>query len=529
MNNKIDINNIFFSFFIAIIATLKGYYFADIDHIEQLPIILRKINDSYLINDFFVNSTSGFGPRYYYSVSIAFLIRFISLPTLFFSLTLISNTFVAFITILVTKHFYENNTTISYIASILVMFVSTVGLGSDEIMYANALLPDRIAFPLIMLSFLLLIRKQIIASVIIAGIASLFHILIGLGYGGIFILAYLINSILDKNFKNNIKPILLSSFILLAFSLITFIPYFLTATIKIHETEFNSIYAYFRHPHHCKPGYFISFIDIIKIIILFGLAVISTTWDRYTYSLNFIIIVSIIISLLLILGYVFVEIEPTRFFVTLQTFRYLNILKWLSLILISGLIIRFFEKFYLFDRLFTSFYKLKPIYYILFISFSVFIAIKVAFKPKLEFATDFNSKYFNPKFTLSDYNNDETDIANFIKENTNKNALFLTPPNFGKLRFFAKRAIVIDFKAFPFSDIAMKEWKNRIDNCYGKTDKIGFRALSDLENNYKKINDKKIENLIKKYKFQYIVLFSKTKTNFSVIYQNSTYKLVIKL
>ena len=528
MNNKIDFNHIIFSSFIAIIATLKGYYFADIDHIEQLPIILRKINDNYLVNDFFVNSTSGFSPRYYYSISIAFLAKFISLPTLFFSLTLISNTFVAFITILVAKHFFENNTATSYISAILVMFVSTVALGSDEIMYANALLPDRIAFPLIMLSFLLLIRKQIIASVIIAGIASLFHILIGLGYGGIFILTYLISSILDKNFNHNIKPILLSGFILLAFSLFTFIPYFLTATNKIHETEFNSIYAHFRHPHHCEPDYFITLFDIVKSLFLFGIASISIIWAKNKYYLSFVIIISIIISILLVPGYFLSEKDPTRFWITLQTFRYLNILKWLSLILISGLIIRFFEKFYLFDKLFASFYKLKPIYYILFISFSVFIAIKVVYKPKLEFATDFNSKYFNPKFTLSDYNNDETDIANFIKENTNKNALFLTPPNFGKLRFFAERAIVVDFKAFPFSDIAMKEWKTRIDSCYGQTDKIGFQALSELENNYKKINDKKIEKLHQIFNFQYIILYNETKTIFPFIYQNNTYKLIYK-
>ena len=166
------------------------------------------------------------------------------------------------------------------------------------------------------------------------------------------------------------------------------------------------------------------------------------------------------------------------------------------------------------------------VYYLFFISFSLFIVAKVVYKVNFEFAQNFNSKYFNPKFTLSDYNDDETDIAKYISNNTDINAVFLTPPNFGKLRISAQRAIVVDFKAFPFSDIAMKEWKTRIDSCYGNTNFIGFEALSDLDNNYKSIDDKRIKELQQLYDFQYIVLYEETKTILPILYQNSSYKLI---
>ncbi|MBN1250558.1 MAG: hypothetical protein JXR51_05235 [Bacteroidales bacterium] len=524
---KINPNHIIFSIFIALIATLKSYYYADIDHIEQLPIILRKINSGYLTNDFFVNSTSGFGPRYYYTIFIAFFGRFLSLPIIFFSLTLISNIAVSLITISVSNVYFVDYKPIAYLAAILVMFVSTFSLGSDEIMSANALLPDRIAFPLIMLSFLFLIKNKIIEASFIAGIASIFHVLIGLGYGSIFILSYIIINFSEKiNIRNYIKPVFFSALILFIFSLLTIIPEFISAKQKISDVEFISIIANFRHPHHYIPSHFFSFLDIIKATFFFVLASLSIIWIENKYPLKHILIISISILILLISGYVFVEIYPSRLFITLQTFRYLNILKWLSLIFISGFLFKFFRRFNILNTISIIFYRFKIIFYILFISISFLISLKIVYKLKFDFNSDFNNKYFNPKFSLSDYFDDETKIFEFIIKNTDKNDIFLSPPNFGKLRIFAQRAVIVDFKAFPFSDLAMKEWKNRIDNCYGKTNKSGFEALTDLENNYKNINTEKIKKLEKKYNFKYIILFSETKTELPVLYKNKTFKLV---
>ena len=108
-NNDItNFDGIIFSIFCGIIATLWNYIYGFDNHIEQLPILKRAIDSSYLINDFFTNATSGFGPRYYFVNSVALLSNFFSVPAIFFVFTLISNTIVSIITYIFSRDFFNN-------------------------------------------------------------------------------------------------------------------------------------------------------------------------------------------------------------------------------------------------------------------------------------------------------------------------------------------------------------------------------------------------------------------------------------
>ncbi len=133
---------------------------------------------------------------------------------------------------------------------------------------------------------------------------------------------------------------------------------------------------------------------------------------------------------------------------------------------------------------------------------------------------------FRPRFTLSDYSGDDIEIAEYIKHNTPEGAIFLTPPLFGKLRIFGERAIVVDFKAFPFEEQAMREWKQRLVDCYGTTEKTGFSAAEAFEQRYKTITDSRIRYIKDTYNISYAILYNQTDTRFPVVYRNDTYKLV---
>jgi len=80
---------------------------------------------------------------------------------------------------------------------------------------------------------------------------------------------------------------------------------------------------------------------------------------------------------------------------------------------------------------------------------------------------------------------DGTELSKFAKENTPEDSTFLTPPNWGQFRVLARRAIVVDFKSFLFSDREMLEWYNRIISCYGEPTNAGFSMIPELESNYK--------------------------------------------
>lgn len=133
------------------------------------------------------------------------------------------------------------------------------------------------------------------------------------------------------------------------------------------------------------------------------------------------------------------------------------------------------------------------------------------YKPKIEFS------YSHPEMPY---------LAEYVKKNTEKDAVFLTPPDFGQLRFLGERAIVVDFKAFIFNE-KMKEWYQRIIDIYGKPSSFYYYFIvEDLNKNYKSIDDQKIYFLKKKYHFDYGILFKETKTDFPVVYSYGNYKIV---
>jgi len=129
-----------------------------------------------------------------------------------------------------------------------------------------------------------------------------------------------------------------------------------------------------------------------------------------------------------------------------------------------------------------------------------------------------------------DYNyetyKDRVDVEKYALLNTPAESVFLTPPNWGEFRILARRAIVVDFKAFPFSDKAMEEWYNRMLACYGNPRNHGFHMIDEMNEKYKDLNDETLKSLRKKYKFSYAVLYEQTPTKCETLYKNEKFKIV---
>jgi len=121
---------------------------------------------------------------------------------------------------------------------------------------------------------------------------------------------------------------------------------------------------------------------------------------------------------------------------------------------------------------------------------------------------------------------DGTKVAEFARENTPEQSIFLTPPNFGQFRLLANRAIVVDFKAFPFSDQGIKEWYERIISCYGVPISSGAQIIDELDRNYRAMDDNTLLLLKEKYGISYAVLYRSTPTDFKAIFENNTYKVI---
>jgi hypothetical protein len=90
-----------------------------------------------------------------------------------------------------------------------------------------------------------------------------------------------------------------------------------------------------------------------------------------------------------------------------------------------------------------------------------------------------------PALTLDALRSPEAEIARAARERLPHDAVVLTPPDFARFRLIAERAVVVDFKAFPFQARAMRSWRERLFGCYGESPRGGFEALAELSRNYR--------------------------------------------
>ncbi|NJR22758.1 MAG: hypothetical protein HC786_11630 [Richelia sp. CSU_2_1] len=62
---------------------------------------------------------------------------------------------------------------------------------------------------------------------------------------------------------------------------------------------------------------------------------------------------------------------------------------------------------------------------------------------------------------------DLSKLAVRFGRNSNRDALVLIPPSVTSFQYFSERAIVVNFKNFPFTEQGIKEWKNRMEAILG--------------------------------------------------------------
>jgi hypothetical protein len=132
-----------------------------------------------------------------------------------------------------------------------------------------------------------------------------------------------------------------------------------------------------------------------------------------------------------------------------------------------------------------------------------------------------------PNILYSDVQGELYQVSRFARENTKEDSLFLIPPNLGNFRLMAGRAVVVNWKSFPFQDEAAAAWKERLLRCYGPVNSTGHAARDEMTANFKKIDDKKLEELKKEFGFSFSLLFKETPTDFTVIYANRKYKIIV--
>ncbi|MCC6489547.1 MAG: hypothetical protein IT364_18765 [Candidatus Hydrogenedentes bacterium] len=136
------------------------------------------------------------------------------------------------------------------------------------------------------------------------------------------------------------------------------------------------------------------------------------------------------------------------------------------------------------------------------------------------------SAKYQPIIWLEDSQDEVYQIGRFVEANTRQEAVLLVPPDLARFRLTAERAVVVDFKAFPFNDEAMEEWYQRVVFCYGPFESAYHHQAGQVLNNYLTISDEHMAAIRERYGATHAVLFPATETRYPVLLEMAGYKVV---
>lgn len=335
--------------FISVTATLFSYQYLGFPQYEMLWIILRAMDPSYLVNDLFVNSSANFNEDYFFAHFIILLQKVIELPVLFFVLTLLINIAQGWTAFLLGKHLFNGNKFAGIVGALLVISVSSMAIGYGPFLMRNDLIPSHLIRPLLFYALLMGLKDKPVQVSILAGIASFIHPLEGPVTGFLLLGMLFIQKLLNKERTiSEYRPILYGVLILCACTAIFVVPYYLQQTNGLSDELFIEIML-FRFPNHYLPSYFFKPKLVIMALGFLITCVLSIRiWLRNsTTDKKMVQSIFIISSLLLILclgGYLFVEVLPQRIWVIAHPFRFLYIIKLFGLLLIGGVLAEMIQK-----------------------------------------------------------------------------------------------------------------------------------------------------------------------------------------
>jgi len=585
----------------GLLATLFTYRYGIYDQIEQLPIILGMMEDDYLARDFFVNASTGFGPRFYYAHFIAFFAQILGLPLTLFLFTLAAHLGISWVSFRGGQRLFPDLPQAGLMSSAFAMSLSTLELGSDLSIYSAYLTPGLLVTPLILFALWKGWERKYLEASFATGLASLFHVLYGLETAVLILGSGLFLMVIQRDFRKW-PSLLLGSLLLVAFALPTLLPYLQQPKV-LDDRDFIDIIAYFRHPHHYLPSYFLSWKESRSNLLVMGIWVALAFYclnrrkaveDFYDREGRWIRIFFILLLLSSFMGWLMVEVMPSRLFTTAQLWRLLNLFKWIFLLLLAGSLSRHLSRevgwklialillmqdpylvvfaFFYLERqregeaplldlalgllsllaLVLAFMSLPIANVLLLLSLSfllililkgkgflarglvlamiLFAFAQLSFLPALipQSLRPYSDKVLRPQIFELSYPEEVEAFGNYVKKELPQDAIILVPPKFGGLRIAGRRAIVADFKAFPFGDEAILEWRERIGLCFGEIGafQAGSRLDSLQQNHYESLDEKDLASLRQTYPFDFAILPRSRTFTYPSLFTYGRYRLL---
>jgi hypothetical protein len=121
------------------------------------------------------------------------------------------------------------------------------------------------------------------------------------------------------------------------------------------------------------------------------------------------------------------------------------------------------------------------------------------------------------------------EVCAWVRENTSKDAIFITPPEKEDFRLYAERAIVADYKACPYLPKDVFVWKERLSDLTASDPLTwtvrSWEVLPLLEEKYTALTWRDFWHLSQKYQANYIIVPTNKKLPWNIVHKNKGYSV----
>ncbi len=305
---------------------INGYHFGIGDHGIIIPFLKMHVDSSLYQNDVLLQHLSESYLTYFFKV-LSPIAKFTDINLLFFTLHFFIVYFSFFAVYLISNYFF-NNKFVAYL-SILFLIIPNPSLGMS-ILGRFFIESSNLAYPILLFSLYFFLKERYFFSLGLLGIAFNFH---GMSSTHLFLI-YLLYFLFKFN-KINIKKVALSLVTFLIFASPLLIWKFsvkTTSLLYVPQLWFDLLKIV--SPHHIFPlswglGKWLPF---LTYMLLFGIALqYKPEMKKHDKAITF--VKSIIV--MMIVGFVFIEIIPVSVFLNLQMFRVSLFLTLFAIIYIS--------------------------------------------------------------------------------------------------------------------------------------------------------------------------------------------------
>lgn len=434
-----------------------GYDYGTSDQDEFIPFLLHRLDPSLFTQDWFVmTQVSEFGIRsYFVTVLQSFTLFF---PPWLAALLLFIITWLLMAAALYALGLALTRNRIASAATVVLALVMTPRwtLGGNDLTSAM-LVPSNVAWCLALWGLVLFLHRRWLWAGLLLGLATWMQALVGLQMAGLLGLVLLIEAVRERQQENSRAVLVFSvAFVLSALPSLGPLIYQQLSADPQGATETPSLFyimAVFRNPHHYLfDAYPLG--SKLRFGLLVVLGVVGCGWllrKQRVWHARLLVQLFGGIALLFLIGFLFTEGAPSLFIAKLQLFKTTVLAKVLLLVLISGAAVSLLPSQWntTLDRLMTHRW-LGPaatgVAYLL-----VFICIFLKVGP-----------VYSEARPLARVGTPLEQVETWARTNTPTDAVFAIPPTWSSFRSHAQRAIVINFKSFPYRDALIYTWFDRL-------------------------------------------------------------------